>query len=44
MRDMLFEVPITDIMTGSKAFSRDVVDSFELQESGFEVEMTAKSL
>jgi len=43
---MLFEVPITDIMTGSKAFSREVFDSFEWQESGFgvEVEMTSKSL
>lgn len=43
---VLFEVPITDIMTGSKAFSREVVDTFELQESGFEVEveMTSQSL
>jgi glycosyltransferase involved in cell wall biosynthesis len=43
---LLFEVPITDIMTGSKAFSREVVNSFNLQEPGFgvEVEMTSKSL
>ena len=43
---MLFEVPITDIMTGSKAFSRAVVNSFELEENGFEVEveMTSKCL
>jgi glycosyltransferase involved in cell wall biosynthesis len=43
---ILFSVPITDIMTGFKAFSRDVVDSFELKENGFEVEveMTSKCL
>lgn len=43
---LLFDIPITDIMTGSKAFSREVVDSFGLQEAGFgvEVEMTTKSL
>lgn len=43
---LLFDVPITDIMTGSKAFSRAVVDSFDLRESGFgvEVEMTSESL
>lgn len=43
---LLFEVPITDIMTGSKAFSRAVMDSFQLDESGFEVEieMTSKTL
>ena len=42
----LFVVPITDLMTGFKAFSRDVVDSFDLKENGFEVEveMTSKSL
>jgi len=43
---IIFSTPITDIMTGFKAFSRDVVNSFELKENGFEVEveMTAKSL
>lgn len=43
---MLFEVPITDIMTGSKAFSRAVINSFELEKTGFEVEveMTSQSL
>lgn len=43
---LLFEVPITDIMTGSKAFSREVVDSLELRQSGFavEAELTSKSL
>ncbi len=43
---ILFEAPITDIMTGSKAFNREVVDSFELHERGFgvEIEMTSESL
>jgi glycosyltransferase involved in cell wall biosynthesis len=43
---MLFDAPITDIMTGSKAFSRAVVNSFELEQNGFEVEveMTSKCL
>lgn len=43
---MLYNVPITDIMTGHKAFNRQVFDSFELEENGFavEVEMTSKSL
>ena len=43
---LLFNVPITDIMTGSKAFSHDVINSFELNEDGFgvEVEMTSKCL
>jgi glycosyltransferase involved in cell wall biosynthesis len=43
---MLFEVKITDIMTGSKAFSRAVMDSFRLEQKGFEVEveMTHQSL
>jgi glycosyltransferase involved in cell wall biosynthesis len=43
---MLFMVPITDIMTGSKAFHRAVLESFELKEVGFEVEieMTSKCL
>jgi len=43
---VLFDVPITDIMTGSKAFKRGIVESFDLEERGFgvEVEMTSKSL
>ena len=43
---MLFERPVTDIMTGHKAFSRAVFESFELKEKGFcvEVEMTSQSL
>ena len=43
---LLFGAPITDIMTGSKAFSREVVNSFDLHEDGFgvEIEMTSKSL
>jgi glycosyltransferase involved in cell wall biosynthesis len=43
---ILFEVPITDIMTGSKAFSRAVIDSFDLVVNGFiiEVEMASKCL
>ena len=43
---LLFDAHITDIMTGSKAFSRAVVDSLELHENGFgvEVEMTSKTL
>ncbi len=43
---MLYNAPITDIMTGSKAFKRYIVDGFELTESGFavEIEMTSKSL
>jgi glycosyltransferase involved in cell wall biosynthesis len=43
---LLFAAPITDIMTGHKAFSRAVVDTFDLNEKGFEVEveMTSQSL
>ena len=43
---ILYNVPITDVMTGHKAFSRVVFSSFELNEDGFEVEveMTSKSL
>jgi len=38
----LYRVQITDIMTGQKAFKRSVLDSVELEENGFavEVEMT----
>jgi hypothetical protein len=43
---ILYNVPITDVMTGQKAFNRAVLNSFELESRGFEVEveMTAKSL
>jgi hypothetical protein len=41
-----FDIRITDIMTGAKAFSRSVVYSFDLQQNGFgaEVEMTYECL
>lgn len=43
---ILYNVPITDVMTGHKAFNRAVFSSFELEEDGFavEVEMTSKGL
>ena len=43
---LIFRISVTDIMTGHKVFSRAVVDSFELKENGFgvEVEMTSQSL
>jgi len=43
---ILYNVPITDVMTGHKAFNRVVFSSFELEEDGFavEVEMTSKGL
>jgi len=43
---VLYNVPITDVMTGHKAFNRMVFGSFEFEERGFavEVEMTAKCL
>lgn len=43
---ILFGVPITDIMTGHKVFSRAVADSFDLKEDGFniEVEIASQSL
>lgn len=43
---ILYNVPITDVMTGHKAFRRQVFNSFELASRGFgvEVEMTSKSL
>ena len=42
----LYNVSITDVMTGHKAFRREVLDSFELESKGFgvEVEMISKSL
>ena len=41
---LFYNVKITDIMTGHKAFSRDVLNSFDLNENGFafEVEVTSK--
>jgi len=44
--EILYNVPITDVMTGHKAFNRAVFNSFELEEDGFtvEVEMTSKGL
>lgn len=43
---VLYNVKITDIMTGHKAFNRLVFGSFDLKENGFafEVEVTCKSL
>jgi len=43
---ILYRAPITDVMTGHKAFDRAVFNSFELNEDGFavEVEMTSKGL
>jgi len=43
---ILYNAPITDVMTGHKAFDRAVFNSFELNEDGFsvEVEMTSKGL
>jgi len=43
---ILYEAPITDIMTGSKAFRRSVIEGVDLKERGFgvEVELTSKSL
>ena len=43
---ILYNVPITDVMTGHKAFNRAVFDSFKLDENGFavEVELTSKCL
>jgi glycosyltransferase involved in cell wall biosynthesis len=43
---LLCDAQITDIMTGHKAFRREVFNSFDLIENGFavEVEMTVKSL
>lgn len=43
---ILYNVPITDVMTGHKAFNRAVFDSFVIDEDGFavEVELTSKSL
>jgi len=35
----MYNVQITDIMTGQKAFRRSVLDSFELKENGFGVEV-----
>ena len=41
----MYNVQITDIMTGQKAFKRSVLDSIELKENGFgvEVELTCLS-
>lgn len=43
---ILYNVPITDVMTGHKAFNRAVFNSLTLSEDGFEVEveMTSKCL
>jgi glycosyltransferase involved in cell wall biosynthesis len=43
---LLYQTSVTDIMTGSKCFRREVIESLDLQEEGFEVEteMTAKIL
>ena len=43
---LLYQVPITDVMTGHKCFTRQVVKSLDLQELGFnvEVEITANVL
>jgi glycosyltransferase involved in cell wall biosynthesis len=43
---ILYNAPITDVMTGQKAFDRVVFKSFKLNEDGFEVEveMTSKCL
>lgn len=40
---ILYNVPITDVMTGHKAFDRAVLNSFELNENGFEVEVEVTS-
>jgi glycosyltransferase involved in cell wall biosynthesis len=42
----LYSVSITDVMTGHKAFRREILNSFKLKSQGFEieVEMTSKSL
>lgn len=34
-----YDVKVTDVMTGHKAFSREVIDSIELSANGFEVEI-----
>ena len=41
----LYSVSITDVMTGHKAFRREILNSFKLESRGFgvEVEMTSKS-
>ncbi len=43
---LLYQVNVTDIMTGHKAFSRKVLESLRLKENGFsiEVELTAQIL
>jgi len=43
---MVYGVKLTDVMTGYKAFARKIFDSFELESSGFgiEIELTVKSL
>lgn len=43
---MVFGVKLTDVMTGYKAFSRKILDSFKIESNGFgiEIELTAKSL
>lgn len=43
---LLYHTSVTDIMTGCKCFSREVIESLDLREEGFEVEteMTAKIL
>jgi glycosyltransferase involved in cell wall biosynthesis len=35
----LYNIKITDIMTGQKAFKRNILDSADLEEDGFEVEI-----
>jgi len=41
---LLYRIPITDVETGYKCFTREVVESLDLKEDGFniEAEMTAK--
>ena len=41
---LICKIPTTDVMTGHKCFSREVVNSMDLREPGFnvEVEITAK--
>jgi glycosyltransferase involved in cell wall biosynthesis len=43
---IMFGVRITDVMTGHKAFTRKVLESFRLEGNGFtvEIELTAKAL
>jgi len=43
---LLYRVPITDVATGYKCFTREVAESLDLKESGFsiEAEITAKIL